>query len=58
LRGEHPNVGRFQLAFETRLFLLQQRHLIGLLLHATRGLAISRYVEQQYPYFVAVEIEM
>jgi len=58
LGRKERRVGRFQPPIEQRLPLLQQRHVIRLLLHAPRCVTLSRDIEQHQPDDVGVDMEM
>jgi len=53
-RNQGP-VGGLELSVERRLSFLEQRHLMGFLLHAACGVAVRCHVEQQHPRLVPKE---
>ena len=58
LRGPQRGVGRLQAAIQLFLLLLQQRHLVRLLLHAPRVVPLGGDVDQHDPHVVAVGVEL
>src|SRR6185312_6124387 len=58
LRRQQRRIRRLETPVEQRFLLLQQRHLISLLLHAPDGVALRGRIEQNHPHSVRIGIEM